>query len=160
MSRIYAILLLGWHFLLHYLKKITFLYDPGGLEQFRENFGDEGLCSVDERQRELLADWQRCIGCGLCEAECDELSIIPEGRRDGPRYIALSSSRDLSESDLAIPSAQALSSCDCDDLQSVCPVDIPICDLAEFLREVGERESDTPKNRPSSTGPFPEESTR
>lgn len=160
MNRVYAIVLLGWHFLLHYLKKITFLYDPGGIEQFRENFDDEGLYSLDERQRELLGDWQRCIGCGLCEAACDELSVIPEGRETGPRYVALSSSRDLSESDLAVPSADALSACDCDELQRICPVDIPVCDLAAFLHEVGERESEIRERRPGSTGGTADGSTR
>lgn len=152
MSRLYAVVLLGWHFLLHYLKKITFLYDPGGLEQFRDNFDAEGLYSLDERERGLLDEWQRCIGCGLCEAACSELSAIPDQRHTGPRYVAMSSMRDLSESDLAIPSADALADCDCDELEEVCPVDIPVCDLAEFLHEVGEQEAEI-RTRPSADRP-------
>ena len=141
MSRLYALVLLGWHFILHYLKKLTLLYDPGGIEQFRENFASEGLASLDERERRLLSDWQRCIGCGLCEASCPELSAVPKGREVGPRYIALGASRDLSEAELAIPTAEAVESCDADELQRICPVDIPIVDLAAFLRRMADRES-------------------
>jgi len=132
-SRLYAIAILGWHFFLHYLQKLTFLYDPGGIEQFRENFDDEGLYSLDEDQREHLADWQRCIGCGLCEAECSELDVIPEQRHRGPRYVALASSRDLAASELSVPAAEAIENCDGDAVEAVCPVDIPVLDLAEFL---------------------------
>lgn len=140
MNRVYAIILLGWHFVLHYLKKLTLLYDPGGIEQFRENFDEEGLGSLNDDERRVIHEWQRCIGCGLCEAACSELSVIPENRGAAPRYIALSSLRDLSESELAIPSAEALEEADCDELERICPVDIPICDIAEFLRRMGERE--------------------
>jgi succinate dehydrogenase/fumarate reductase-like Fe-S protein len=139
MSRLYAIVLLGWHFLIHYLKKLTLLYDPGGLEQFRENFASEGLASLDDQERELLADWQRCIGCGLCEAACPELSTIPENRHKGPRYIALGAGRDLSEAELAIPTARAVETCQ-EDLREICPVDIPLADLAAFLERMAKRE--------------------
>jgi len=160
MSRLYSVLLLGWHFLLHYLRKVTFLYDPGGIEKFRENFDDEGLHSLDERERELLADWQRCIGCGLCEAASSELAVIPEQREKGPRYIALCSSRDLSETELAAPSADALADYDGDRLQSVCPVDIPVADLAAFLREFDDRAPNQTGATGRDSGAPPEEAPR
>ncbi len=142
MHRIYAFVLLGWHFLLHYLRKLTFVYDPGGIEQFRENFDQEGLGSLSDEDRRALHQWQRCIGCGLCEAACPELSVIPDNRHAGPRYLAMGTIRDLSESELAVPSAEALERCDCEDLREVCPVDIPICDIAAFIRRKNREESD------------------
>lgn len=142
MNRIYATILLGWHFLLHYVKKLTFVYDPGGLEQFRENFDDEGLGSLSAEDREALADWQRCIGCGLCEAACPELSVIPENRHAGPRYLAMAAMRDLSEPDLSIPATDVLDSCDCERAEAVCPVDIPIDDIAAFLRRQSKKSSE------------------
>ncbi|MFB6372418.1 MAG: hypothetical protein ABEN55_04780 [Bradymonadaceae bacterium] len=139
MSRLHALVLLGWHFILHYLKKITFLYDPGGLDQFRENFDEEGLASLSEREREALTQWERCIGCGLCEAACSDLSVIPENRHAGPRFVAMAAMRDLSEAEEALPSAEALEECDCEELEQVCPVDIPIGDVAEFLERMARR---------------------
>ncbi len=139
MRRLHALVLLGWHFLLHYLAKFLLVYDPGGLEQFRDNFEQEGLHSLDNEERELMADWQRCIGCGLCEAACSDLSVIPEGRHEIPSYLAMGSMRDLSTCEEAIPSAEALENCDPDELEGICPVDIPLVDLAEFLQRLGER---------------------
>lgn len=143
MKRLHAIVLLGWHFLLHYLSKITFLYDPGGLEQFRENFDDDGLRSLDEESRRKLADWQKCIGCGYCEAACPELKAIPENRHRGPALMAESSIRDLSETELAAVDADAIESCDFERLERVCPTDVPIRDIAEFLAE-----TDRPRSLP------------
>jgi len=139
LNRLHALVLLGWHFLLHYLKKVTFLYDPGGLDQFRENFDEEGLGSLSDDERDALRQWERCIGCGLCEAACSELSVIPDNRHAGPRYVAMCSMRDLSEADDALPSAEALEACDCEELEEVCPVDIPICDIASFLERFARR---------------------
>lgn len=140
MSRFYALLLLAWHLVIHLIQKLTFVYDPGGLELFRENFDRDGLYSLTARERELLSDWQRCIGCGLCEAACPALSIIPKNRHAGPRYLAMGSMRDLSESGVALDSAESLEACDGDELEEVCPVDIPLGDLAEFIKRVGRAE--------------------
>lgn len=155
MNRLYAVVLLGWHFLLHYLKKVSFLYDPGGIDQFRENFDDEGLSSLTERERRHISEWQRCIGCGLCEAACSEASVIPEQRRSGPRYLAMSSSRDLSESDLAVPSDEAIERLEEVDIERICPVDIPVGEIAKFLRRVGERQH---RRRREQPGPHPDDS--
>jgi ferredoxin len=142
MRRLHAIVLLGWHFLLHVLSKLLLVYEPGGLKQFRENFEAEGLHSLDEDERELIADWQRCIGCGLCEAACSELSVVPDHRHEVPSYVAMATMRDLSATEDAVPSAEALASIDdCDELEGICPVDIPLCDLAEFLERLGERKA-------------------
>ncbi|MFB6263548.1 MAG: hypothetical protein ABEL76_07975 [Bradymonadaceae bacterium] len=139
MRRLHAILLLGWHTLLHLVAKLTLFYDPGGLEQFRENFAAEGLASLRERERQALAEWQSCVGCGLCEAASPELSGIPENRHLGPSYMAQSTMRDLSESELAVPSVEALDDCDFEELEAVCPADVPLEDLADFLRRIARR---------------------
>ena len=142
MSRLHALVLLAWHFLLHYLKKATLLYDPGGLDQFRDNFDEEGLASLSAQERESLQQWERCIGCGLCEAACSDLSVIPDNRHAGPRFVAMCAMRDLSEADDALPSADALDVCDCEAVEEVCPVDIPICDIAAFLERMARRRED------------------
>ena len=137
LKSLWAYSLLAWHFLLHMLKKITFLYDRGGMERFRGHFDREGLAPISADEREMLSKWQRCIGCGLCEAVSAELSVIPEQRHMGPALLAQGGMCDLSESDLALPSADAVEQLDCDQLQGICPVDIPLCDLAQFLRRIG-----------------------
>lgn len=137
MKSIHAYLLLAWHFLLHVLRKLFFIYRPGGIERVKENFETEGITSLTERERQMMAKWQSCIGCGLCEAVCAELSVIPDNRHMGPQMLAESALRDLTQAELAIPSAEALEACDCDELAGICPVDIPLCELAEFLQRLG-----------------------
>jgi succinate dehydrogenase/fumarate reductase-like Fe-S protein len=135
--KVHAYALLAWHFLLHVLKKIFFLYRPGGIERVRENFENDGIASLTERERQMMAKWQSCIGCGLCEAACAEMSVIPENRHMGPQLLAESALRDLTQAELSIPSTRAINACDCDELEAICPVDIPLCELAEFLHRLG-----------------------
>src|SRR5690554_2452131 len=152
LKKIHAYIYLGWHFLLHILSKIFFLYRPGGLKRVNENFEPEGLTPLTEAEREMMTKWQRCIGCGLCEAVCPELSVIPEYAKNtrlmGPQLIAESAMRDLSRADLALPSAEALAKVDGDALEAICPVDIPLNDLAKFLIRL-----DASTRRSSKTAP-------
>jgi ferredoxin len=135
MRRAYAMVLLGWHLLLHVLKKVTFLYDPGGIDAFRHAFDADGLGSLTARESDLLAEWRRCIGCGLCEAATPELHFIPARRRQGPSYLAMSASRDLSELEWARDAADAVEVLDRDSLRDICPVDIDLVELAEFVAD-------------------------
>jgi succinate dehydrogenase/fumarate reductase-like Fe-S protein len=136
--KVHAYALLAWHFFLHVLRKLFFVYRPGGIERVRDNFETEGIASLTARERQMIAKWQSCIGCGLCEAACADLSVIPDNRHMGPQLLAESALRDLTQAELAIPSAEALEACDRDELEQICPVDIPLCELAEFLHRLGE----------------------
>ena len=140
MNRLKALWLLGWHFFLHWLRKLTFLYDRGGIKRFRGNFDREGLVPLDEQERELLPRWQACIGCGLCEAVCPDLRAIPDGRHTGPAYLAHSAVRDLSEARMAIHAAELLARCQdgCRDCEDICPTGVPLAELARFLIRVGD----------------------
>lgn len=149
MKKVHAYILLGWHFLLHVLRKLFFVYRPGGIERFEQNFEPEGLVPVDDRERQMLTKWQSCIGCGLCEAVCPELGVIPENRHMGPQALAESGMRDLSRAELALPSREAIAECDYDELEAICPADIPIGELAEFLARLGQATHKARKERES-----------
>jgi ferredoxin len=142
LKKLHAYLYLGWHFLLHVLSKLFLLYRPGGLERVRDNFEPDGLTPLTEYERDMINRWQACIGCGYCEAICPELGVIPEyaknARLMGPQLLAESALRDLSRADLALPSAQALAQLDGNQLEAICPVDIPLHELAEFLIRLDE----------------------
>lgn len=139
MRRLHAYALLGWHFLLHWLKKLFFVYRRGGIERVRDNFEKEGIIELGDAERDLLAQWQSCIGCGLCEAVCPDLHTIVEQRQVGPSLLAQAHVRDLSNADLSLPAADVVSDCDRGHLQTICPVDIPLADLTDFLIRVGEK---------------------
>ncbi|MFP4597566.1 MAG: 4Fe-4S dicluster domain-containing protein [Persicimonas sp.] len=152
MRHIHAYALLAWHMVVHILGKLVLLYKPGGIERVRAHFEPEGLTPLEAEEREMIAKWQSCIGCGLCEAVCPELDLIPDQRVMGPSLLAQGGMRELSHSELTLPSAEALQTCDCDALEQICPVDIPLCDLAAFLTRLGEqiqaaRQAQLPPNR-------------
>lgn len=147
MKHIHAYALLTWHMILHLLQKLFMVYRPGGIGRVRENFAHEGLISVSAEEHEMLKKWQSCIGCGLCEAACADLSVIPDNRHAGPQLLAQGTVRDLSKSDLALPEADAIGACDCVALEGICPVGIPLCELGEFLSRLGEETQRVQKER-------------
>jgi len=134
-----AVLLLGSNFFMHVISRVTFTYDRGGERRFRANFDHQGLIPVDARARELLPAWQRCVACGLCDAVCPELlGGVSDGRFAGPQAVASGMFRDLSTQALNGPELEALSRCEgCDHCENMCPVEIPLRDLARWLTELG-----------------------
>lgn len=135
-----SLLLLGWNFFLHLLRRATFTYRRGGAKQFRANFDPEHLLPVTPNDREMLPAWQSCIACGLCDKVCpDLLSIVQEGRGVAPQLIASGLHRDLTAYNLVFPDASYLASCnECSDCEDICPVDIPLQSLAEFIVRAGD----------------------
>ncbi|MBN1945379.1 MAG: 4Fe-4S dicluster domain-containing protein [Bradymonadales bacterium] len=127
--------LLGFQFFLHLLRRIFFLYRPGGVARFLENYREDHLFPFEVSDRELLPLWQRCTACGLCEAVCPlkEGSPIEQGRLS---YLVLASSlwRDTSIRRWAAKDAEILASCsDCDRCEQICPERIPLRALARLV---------------------------
>lgn len=152
MKKLHAYLYLGWHFLLHVLKKALFIYRPGGIERVEKNFAPDGITSLLKEERALLNQWQKCIGCGFCEAIAPELAVIPQHVHDaqllGPQFLAESALRDITLTHLALPSAEAVAELNRQALQDICPVEIPLVELAEFLLRVDQATSRARKPRP------------
>jgi succinate dehydrogenase/fumarate reductase-like Fe-S protein len=148
MSRVRAYALLAWHLLMHMLQKLTLLYTPGGIEQYRQNFLPEGLVALTPEERQHLAACHRCTGCGLCEAAASEFSLITRRRHGGPRYAAQSLIRDLSESERARASIEALSEADLDELDAICPADVPLSRIVEILESLARRSQAGDEPRP------------
>jgi NAD-dependent dihydropyrimidine dehydrogenase PreA subunit len=136
-----SLVLLGWNFLLHLLSRATFLYRRGGTAKFRENFDPERLFPVTPEDRPLLASWQSCVACGLCEQVCPELlSAVPGGRGVGPQLVASGLHREMPSYGLSWPDAEALSRCEgCGDCEAICPTQVPLRELASFIVRVGQR---------------------
>jgi Fe-S oxidoreductase len=139
-----SIWLLGTGFLAHVASRLTLTYDRGGIQRFREQFDREGLIPLTERDRELHASWTRCTACGLCDLVCpDLLSPIAAGRFTGPRQLASGSLRHLADLKIARGSAEKLAACEgCGECESICPVEIPLRELAEFVARIGSEADD------------------
>lgn len=136
-----SLVLLGWNFLLHVLSRVFFLYRRGGIQKFRENFDGERLFPLTQEDRGLLASWQSCVACGLCEQVCpDLLSQVESGRGVGPQMIASGLHRELPSYGVSWPDAQNLAQCQgCNDCEAICPVEVPLRQLASFIVRVGQQ---------------------
>ena len=139
MNRVRAYALLAWHLLIHLIQKLTLLYSPGGIDQFRSNFLPEGLVSLTEAERDDLAACQRCTGCGLCEAVAGDFEFITRRRHAGPRYAAQSLIRDLSQSEHAREVIDSLADTDLQELDAICPADVPLSRIVELLDALAAR---------------------
>lgn len=137
--KVKSVALLGAGFVAHVASRVTLTYDRGGIGRFRQHFDPEGLIPLTERDRELHASWTRCTACGLCDLVCPELlAPIPEGRFSGPRLLATGAIRHLPELSRSVASATKLAECEgCDACQAICPEEIPLRDLAEFIQRIG-----------------------
>ncbi len=131
MNRLKAVFILAIHFWKHVLAKATLRYDRGGEARFVDNYRADRLLPLERDARERLADWQRCIGCGLCDAVCP--SAAGE-TGPGPQLIVGAGLRDLSAMHTLVDEVEALADCaECDDCHAVCPVDVPVADVLRFV---------------------------
>lgn len=126
--------LLGWQFLLHLLSRLTFTYRRRGAARFHENFAPEHLLPLTPEDRQMLPLWQSCIVCGLCDAVCPELL--------SPELIATGMLGDLTKLGLVTQEASALTRCEgCSDCEAICPVGLPLRDLAAFIVRMGQQKA-------------------
>ena len=98
-----------------------------GRDRFLRDFAPEGLLPATQTQRELSADFEKCIGCGFCDLALDDsggaLSDISLSLWRAPEtWPALGSAlAELEKRDLA--AAEAL-----------CPTEVP---LSKLVAELG-----------------------
>jgi succinate dehydrogenase/fumarate reductase-like Fe-S protein len=129
-GRLHALALLALYFWRHWLLKVTFRYDRGGLARFRANYEREGLLPVPSTSRADTAVWMRCTACGLCDAVCP-------GAPDGPLTLSSllgAASRDTSTAADAAADARRLPCEGCAACRDVCPVGIDVRNALEHLR--------------------------
>jgi formate hydrogenlyase subunit 6/NADH:ubiquinone oxidoreductase subunit I len=127
---------LGFYFFVHLLKKMFFLYQPGGETRLLENFREDRILPVSAEDRAVLAAWQRCTACGLCQAACP--SLIGTAERPN-QWLDINSLiqcqwRDPTAVALVREKARALAECkSCQACEDACPERIPLRALARSM---------------------------
>lgn len=140
MARFRALVLLGWHFILHWLSKLFFLYRRGGIERFRANYDADHLLPIATEDRPSMPDWQGCIGCGLCDALCPATPAILRHAGATPQFLMTAGSRDTSALVAAREEVTALLGCDaCKACEDACPAGVPIRDVLGWIHRDVER---------------------
>ena len=133
-----SIFILGWHFVLHMLRRLFFLYRPGGSDRFISNYRPDRILPIAEEYAKLLPIWQRCTGCGFCDMSCPVSGAKIDGHAFSIATLAMSGWRDFTALHHCIEIAAVMTDCDrCSACELACPEEIPVKKLARFVTENG-----------------------
>jgi hypothetical protein len=132
-GRVKALFLLALA-LLRTLWRRAFTRHVDGLARFRENYAADGLVAISPEQRQEMADFGRCIGCGRCERDDGARILQSEGRFKGTMGLVLAASRSMPEYRAAARGFAFLSEADLIAKERLCPTGVPLRRLAAFVR--------------------------
>lgn len=132
--RIKALLLLTWAVIRTIFRRI-FSARSDGLALFRENYAADRLPPVAPDERAELAEFGRCIACGLCDRGEAARIAASRGRYRGVMPLMLAASRSMpdfhaAQLSFAIVPEEALA-----EKEARCPTRVPMRKIARFVRD-------------------------
>jgi hypothetical protein len=131
-GRALALVILAWS-LVKVLLQQLFTRPRPGLEQFNENYGEEGLCALDAEEREQLVRFSGCIACGRCDVgEADRIAAA-RGAYPGIMQLVLASSRSMPDYGAAARGFAHVPTSALARKVRDCPARIPFVELARFV---------------------------
>jgi heterodisulfide reductase subunit C len=125
-----AVSFLGWHVVLHFVKKITTKL-PNGMATFLNNYRADRIFAISPAIRAQMPSYSACYACRLCDTVCPELTTKPNLM--APSYIVSSFSRSLPDYAHFNPAHFDCGTCqECD---TICPQHVPIRDIVAFMTD-------------------------
>ena len=132
--RIKAILLLTWALLRTLLRRV-FGRRPDGIGRFRANYDADRLPPVTPRERAQLADFGRCIACGLCDRGEGPRIAASRGEYRGVMSLMLMASRSMPDFRAAAVAFAHVSDDVLEEREQICPTRVPMRQIARFVRD-------------------------
>ena len=132
-GRALAIALLAWS-LVKVLVRLIFTRQRPGLEQFQDNYGAEGLTSIDADERDALERFSRCMACGRCDFGEAERIEASQGEYPGLMQLVLASTRSMPDFDAAARGFAHVPESVLRRKLVRCPTRVPFPELAAFVR--------------------------
>lgn len=134
LRRFHALWLLGWSFLATLLRVYLRLGRRRGYDAFLELYREDGLRPLNDDDRRTLSGAGRCIAC----ARCERGDHVVRARR-GPGYpglmsLVLSASRSSPDFVHGAAGWSALTAVELQRREALCPVGVPIAQLALLVR--------------------------
>jgi hypothetical protein len=132
MGRMHALLILA----LALVRSLTaaLFGERRGLSDFRASYAADRLAPLAAAERNLLPQLSGCIACGLCDAG-EGARIVRSGRSyTGVMDLMVASSRSMPDFDAAARSFAAVGDDRLAELESRCPVRVPMRKVASFVR--------------------------
>ncbi len=106
-----------------------------GIAAFRANYDADGLPPVSATERAEMADFQRCIACGLCDRGETERIAASGGAYRGVMALVLSAARSMPEYRAAAYSFSFVPPEVLEEKERICPTRVPFRRLATFVRD-------------------------
>jgi hypothetical protein len=133
-ARFKAFWLLAWH-LIRTLVRRLFGGGRNGLARFKENYAADGLSAVSSEQRAAMAEFGRCIACGLCNRGEGGRIMASRGAYSGIMQLIVASSRSMPEYAAAARSFAFVPDSVLAEKERLCPTGVPMRKIAQFVRD-------------------------
>lgn len=137
MSRVISFLNLAYRFNLHMLRKPVSSARGNAKDRFLQNYADDKLVPLTERQRQRLSAFSRCLCCGLCDTVCENLPASRRHLFNGPSDLACNLSCSMPDFALAGPYLDGWRECgDCTMCEDICPAGVPLREMVAFVESL------------------------
>lgn len=135
--RLKAILLLAWALLRTVLGR-AFGKKVDGIARFRENYDADRLPPVTPAERAELAEFGRCIACGLCDRGEGARIAASGGHYRGVMALMLAASRSMPDFHAAQIAFAHVPDEVLAEKERLCPTRVPMRKIARFVRDKAE----------------------
>ena len=127
-----ALLFLGFHFLMHLLKRLGRVFSRRSQSQtFFENYRHDHIFAISSDERLSLPAFSECYNCRLCDLACPDWNIAEP--LSSPSYLVTGYSRSLT--DFAHLKTLPLRCETCTACESACPQRVPIKRVIRFVND-------------------------
>lgn len=127
LQKIGALSFLGYHFVKHSVRRL-FGISRRDKSHFLKDYAPDGIFAVSGVERSAMPDYSRCVMCRLCDVVCPEISTKS---LLAPSYLVTGFSRSLT--DYHRFSQGSFACGDCRACEDVCPQNVPIRKIVEFM---------------------------
>jgi hypothetical protein len=132
MGRLYALLILAWALVRSLLAPL--FGTRRGLADFRKSYAPDRLPPISPEERRTLPMLEGCVACGLCDVGEGARIARSGGAFAGVMDLMLASSRSMPDFDAAARSFDAIGDARLAELETRCPVRVPMRKVAAFVR--------------------------
>jgi hypothetical protein len=132
--RLKALFLLAFALIRTVLRRL-FLRRTDGLRRFKENYAGDGLAPLSAEQRTTMAEFGRCIACGICDRGESERIARSSGAYPGVMQLILAASRSMPDFGAAAIGFSYVTDDVLAQKEALCPTQVPMRKIARFVRD-------------------------